>query len=87
MFFRGKVEEQLCECPLQLEKVRFNADIDMEEFMISVEEGRITKLYPHQQANTAWRKVTTYYTLIQIGFMGYRRLANPIQKGYNVKCE
>ena len=37
MFFRGEVEEELRECPLQLEKVRFKADSDMEEFMISVE--------------------------------------------------
>ena len=56
MFFRGEVEEELRECPLQLEKVRFKADSDMEEFMINVEEGRITKLYPHQQSERCMKK-------------------------------
>ena len=56
MFFRGEIEEELHECPLQLEKVRFKADIDMEEFRISVEEGRITKLYLHQQSERCMKK-------------------------------
>ena len=47
MFFRGEVEEELCDSPVELEKVRFKSDSDIESFVENVEEGRVTELYPH----------------------------------------
>ena len=37
MFFRGEIEEELQECPCQLEMVRFRSDSDMQMSMMSVE--------------------------------------------------
>ena len=56
MFFRGEIEEELRECPSQLEMVRFKSDSDMQMFMMSVEDGRMTNLYPHQRSNQCIQK-------------------------------
>ncbi len=44
MYFRGEVEEELRECPSQLERQKFKADSDMEIFMI---QGQVAEHHPH----------------------------------------
>ena len=56
MFFKGGVEEELCDCPLGLQKVRFKSDSDIDAYMKTVEEGRIAELYPHQQSERCLKK-------------------------------
>ncbi len=56
MYFRGEVEEELRECPSQMERQKFKADSDMEIFMMSVEEDRVAERHPHQQSDRCIEK-------------------------------
>jgi len=66
MFFRGEVEEELRDSPVELEKVRFKSDSDIESFMENVEEGRVTELYPHQPNERCIKKGLYVYIAVAI---------------------
>ena len=53
MYFKGEIEQELRETHREL---KFRADSDIEEFMHSVEESRVTELYPHCQNEVCIRK-------------------------------
>jgi len=66
MFFRGEVEEELRDSPVELETVRFKSDSDIEIFMENVEEGRVTELYPHQPNERCIKKGLYVYIAVAI---------------------
>ena len=53
MYFKGEIEQELRETHREF---KFRADSDIEEFMHSVEESRVTELYPHCQNEVCIRK-------------------------------
>jgi len=51
---------------VELEKVRFKSDSDVESFMENVEEGRVSELYPHQPNERCIKKGLYVYIAVAI---------------------